>query len=194
MIKRIAILIQRRFDINPYFYVAQATERGESLLSLCCGIGLELSGLSTPDVTAVDIAPQYVEQVKHRCPQAKTVVSDALDYLRTQRANSVDVISIIDGIEHMDKKTGKQVIKHMKRVCKKQILLFTPQGPGEDGYLKNEPHNAWGISGADHHQTHKSGWTADELEKLGFTQVAIASDISQHGEPYHALMYKYDKE
>lgn len=177
--------------MNPYYYVAQATANGESLLSLCCGIGLELSHVSTPDVTAVDIAPQYLREVPARCPQAKLVESDAVAFLKKQKDKSFDVISIIDGIEHMEKFEGVEAIKHMKRVCKKQILLFTPQGPADDGYLKNEPHNAWGIEGADHFQTHKSGWTADELEALGFEQVATAQDVSQHGEPYTALMYIY---
>lgn len=179
--------------MNPYYYVQEATKNGESLLSLCCGIGLELNDLATQDVTAVDMAPQYLAEVRHRCPQAKTVESDALAYLKSQPAKSVDVISIIDGIEHMDKATGKKVIKEMKRVAKKEILLFTPQGPGPDGYLKNEPHNAWGIEGADHFQTHKSGWTVEELTDAGFDLIISAGDISQHGEPYNALMMRYLK-
>lgn len=179
--------------MNPYQYVSEATQNGESLLSLCCGIGFELSRLTTQDVTAVDIAPQYLIQVKDRCPQAKTVCSDSLEYIKKQPDNSVDVISIIDGIEHMDKKSGLELIKHMKRVAKKKILLFTPQGHTEDGYLKNEPHNAWGIEGADEHQTHKSGWTALELKDLGFQIVEKHSDTSQHGEPYVALMCEWVK-
>lgn len=180
--------------MNPYIYIAQATASGESLLSLCCGIGLELSGLETRSITAVDIAPQYLAKVGKRCPQAKTVCSDALEYIKDQPDQSVDVISIIDGIEHMDKETGLRVIEHMKRVAKKEVLLFTPQGRTEDGYLKNEPHNAWGIEGADHFQTHKSGWTADELHELGFECIVQTDDVSQHGEPYTALMYKWSRD
>lgn len=180
--------------MNPYQFVKDATANGESLLSLCCGIGFELSGLSTENVTAVDAAPQYLEQVKRRCPQASTVNSDALEYLQQAQDNSFDVISIIDGIEHMDKETGRKLIPEMKRVAKREILLFTPQGPSKDGYLKNEPHNAWGIEGADHFQTHKSGWTAEELESYGFTKMATANDVSQHGEPYTALMYNWRKD
>lgn len=179
--------------MNPYIYVKEATDNGDSLLSLCCGIGLELKDLNTQDITAVDITPQYLEQVTSRCPQAKTVLSSALDYIKKQPDNSVDVISIIDGIEHMDKKTGLEVIKHMKRVARKQILLFTPQGSGKDGYLRNEPHNAWGIEGADEHQTHKSGWTALELKDLGFEIFDMVQDISQHNEKYDALMCRYVK-
>lgn len=177
--------------MDPYFYVREATKNGESLLSLCCGIGLELNNLNTQDVTAVDIAPQYLEQVRGRCPQAKTICSDTLEYLKGQEDSSVDVISIIDGIEHMDKKTGRAAIRQMKRVARRKILLFTPQGPGKDGYLKNEPHNAWGIEGADHFQTHKSGWTVDELKRHGFTLILAAGDTSQHNEPYTALMMEY---
>ena len=90
--------------MNPYTYVQESTKNGESLLSLCCGVGLELNNLNTQNVTAVDPAPQYIAEVKGRCPQAKTVLSDALDYIKDQPDDSVDVISIIDGIEHMDKK------------------------------------------------------------------------------------------
>lgn len=179
--------------MNPYFFVRQAVENGESLLSLCCGIGLELANLPTKEVVAVDIFPRYLEEVKHRCPQATTVQSDALEYLKEQPDNSFDVISIIDGIEHMPKEVGVELIPEMKRVCKKQIILFTPQGHVEDGYLKNEPHNAWGIEGADEHQKHLSGWTVDELKEQGFEVVMTADDISQHGDPYTALMVRYTK-
>lgn len=177
--------------MNPYIYVAEATNNGESLLSLCCGIGLELNGLNTQNVTAVDAVPQYLAEVNGRCPQAKTFCMDSLLYIKDQPSKSVDVISIIDGIEHMNKVTGKKLIKQMKRVAKKQILLFTPQGPADDGYLKNNPHNAWGIEGADHYQTHKSGWTLEELKELGFELIISTEDISQHGEKYTALMMRY---
>lgn len=74
----------------------------------------------------------------------------------------------------------------MKRVGKK-ILLFTP-----DGYLDNHPHDAWGISGADEFQTHKSGWSALELKDLGFRMLLATDDVSQHGEPYRALMMEWE--
>lgn len=179
--------------MNPYIFVQRATENGESLLSLCAGIGLELNGLSTQDITAVDIAPQYLEKLKQIYPQVKTVVSDALDYLRKQPDSSVDVISIIDGIEHLNKTEGLMLIGQMKRVARKEVLLFTPQGHEHGGYLKNEPHNAWGIEGADEYQTHKSGWSALELKDMGFDMLQSADSISQHDEPYTALLMKWSK-
>lgn len=172
--------------MNPYIYVQEATDNGESLLSLCCGIGYELRGLNTDDITAVDIAPQYLSELKNHHPQVKTFNNDAYDYIKNAESNSVDVISIIDGIEHLTKEKGLEVIKHMKRVARKEILLFTP-----DGYLKNEPHNAWGIEGADEHQTHKSGWSALELKDLGFEIINTFKNVSQHGEKFTEIMARF---
>lgn len=174
--------------MNPYRFVEDATANGESLLSLCCGIGLELRYVTTPDVTAVDIAPQYLEKVHELCPHAKLVCSDALDYLMERNDNSVDVVSIIDGIEHLPKREGYRLLKHAKRVARRQVLVFTPEG-----YLKNEPHNAWGIEGADHLQQHQSGWLIKDFEKRGFVLVDQKPGISQHDEPYRALMLIYTK-
>lgn len=172
--------------MNPYQYVKEATKNGESLLSLCCGIGYELRDLNTKNITAVDIAPQYLEQVRMHFPDVKTVTSDAYDYIKNAPSKSVDVISILDGIEHLTHEKGLEVIDNMKRVARKEILLFTP-----DGYLKNEPHNAWGIEGADEHQTHKSGWAALELKDLGFEIIETFDNVSQHGEPFTELMARF---
>lgn len=171
--------------MNPYTYLKEACVGGKSVLSLCCGIGLELSNLPTQDVTAVDIYQPYLDEVKHRCDYAKTVCSDALKYLKRQPDKSVQIISIIDGIEHMDKKTGLDVIKEMKRVASEQILLFTPQG-----HIDNHPENTWGIPGGDKYQEHLSGWEIEELQDLGFDMLLAAGDISQHGQSYNAVMYR----
>lgn len=174
---------------SPYRYVREATKDGESLLSLCSGIGLELTHLKkTCDVTAVDIVPQYLAEVHKRCLQAKVVCSDALTYVKGQLDNSVDVISLIDGIEHMAKEVGADLISEMKRVCRKKILIFTTEG-----YVRNEPHNAWGIEGANEYQVHKSGWRIEELKRYDFNLISREPGITQHGEPYFALMFVYEK-
>lgn len=179
--------------MSPYVFVEQSTARGESLLSLCAGIGYELNGLNTQDITAVDIVPQYLETLKNSYPHVKTVLSDVLKYTHAQPSNSVDVISIIDGIEHLTKIEGLLLMKEMERVARKEILLFTPQGGKKDGFVKNEPHNAWGIEGGDEHQVHQSGWKLSELEELGFDLLYSEESISQHNEPYTALMMIFRK-
>jgi len=186
--------IQRRYKMNPYNYIKEATDPDKTFLSLCSGVGLEFQFLQTPHITAVDLSPEYIEVLKTNYPKVEAVQMDALEYLKSCDDNSFDVISIIDGIEHMPKEAGLELIQEMKRVCKEKILSFTPQGPGEDGFLKNEPHNAWGVEGADHYQIHLSGWTAEELQEFGLEPILHANDVSQHGEPYTALMYGWTKD
>lgn len=176
--------------MNPYFYVRQACEGGQSLLALCCGNGMELRKLTTEDVTAVDIVPEYLDEVKRLYPFVKTVKQDALNYVENAADDSFDAISIIDGIEHFTKERGKRLIKEMKRVARKQVILFTP-----DGFVRNEPHDAWGIHAehADEAQKHKSGWSQAELEKEGFMLVDEREYESHHGEQYRAIMMRYMK-
>ena len=171
--------------MSPYTYVREACSGGKSLLALCCGIGLELKHLPTQDVTAVDIYQPYLDEVKHRCDTARIVCSDALSYLKEQPDKSVQVISIIDGIEHMDKKTGLKVIKEMKRVASEQILLFTPQG-----HIDNHPENTWGVPGGDKYQEHLSGWEIEELELHRFKVLYTNGATSAHGDKYNEVMYQ----
>jgi ubiquinone/menaquinone biosynthesis C-methylase UbiE len=180
--------------MSPYEFIRLCTKNGESLLSLCCGIGLELKNLNTSNITAVDISPQYIAEVSKKYPHVKAIQSDVLEYISKQPDNSVDVISFIDGIEHMTKKTGLKVLEHIKRVTRKRVILFFPEGINETGYLRNEPHNAWDIEGSDEFQKHKSGWKDEEVKALGFTGVSKTLETSQHNEPYYALMFEYIKE
>lgn len=172
---------------NPYTLAAEYS-KSKKLLSLCCGNGLEFDKIKTDDITAVDIVPEYLEVVKEKFPHIKTVKSDVLRFLRKQPDDSYDVINILDGIEHLTKKRGLELIKEMKRVAKEQIILFTP-----DGFSKNEPHHAWGIEAGDKYQRHLSGWTEDELQDLGFSYVEGWYFHSPHNEQYRAIMTRYIK-
>jgi len=174
--------------MSPYELPYEATRNGESLLSLGCGIGLELCNLRTQDVTAVDIASQYLAEVHNRCPQAKLIQADVTDYIEEQPDDSVDVITLIDVLEHLTKSRGRSVLQNAKRVARKQVIVFT-----QDGYLRNEPHDAWGIPGADKYQRHLSGWSVAEVEALGYKLTHSQDMISQHDEPYKAVTYVFTR-
>ena len=174
--------------MDPYTELAKAVAPDDKVLSLCAGVGFELHNLQTKDITAVDIAPQHVEQIVAKYPHIEGVVSDALKYLKKAKDNSFDVVSLIDGVEHMPKKTGLAVLKECKRVAKREVVVFTPKG-----FVKNEPHNAWGIEGADQYQVHQSGWEPEELQELGYTVTWSQGSSSQHGEPITEMMYSYKK-
>lgn len=173
--------------MNPYAYLREYTKPTDKLLSLCCGIGFELDYSNTKMITGVDISKPYIDELKIRKPYIDCINMDALSFVKDCASKSYDVISFIDGLEHIPKNDGLEILKELPRIAKRTIILFT-----QEGYLRNEPHNAWGISGADEYQTHKSAWFIKELESMGYTLVASSNDISQHGEPYLATMFIYE--
>jgi ubiquinone/menaquinone biosynthesis C-methylase UbiE len=173
--------------MNPYAFLTEIVDKETSVLSLCCGIGIELAPLDAKSITGVDIAPQYITELKKALPNVKGVVADALEYIKKAKDSSFDVISLFDAIEHLTKEDSLELLKECQRVARKHILVFTPEG-----YVKNEPHNAWGIEGADHWQEHLSGWTMDELRDLGFKILHRQPGKTQHDEDYHSLMARWD--
>lgn len=72
-----------------------------------------------------------------------------------------DSIFLIDVIEHMDKETGKEVIKECLLIAQNQVVVFTPIGFVEQSYKDGEK-DAWGYDGT-YWQTHRSGWTPDDF-------------------------------
>ena len=50
--------------MNPYSYIKEATDPDKTLLSLCCGIGLELEFLQTPHIVAVDLSDRVLGTAK----------------------------------------------------------------------------------------------------------------------------------
>lgn len=174
--------------MNPYQYVHDAVKEDETLLSLCAGVGFELHEIECKEITAVDIHQPHLDKLSETYPQVKTVCSDILSYLKKQKDNSFDVVSLIDGIEHLTKKDGLEALREAVRVCKREMLVFTPKG-----FTKNEPHNAWGIEGSDEYQKHKSGWEPEELAEFGFEVVTSCANHSPHGEPITEMLYRLEK-
>jgi len=174
--------------MNPYIYTKWATKGNKSLLSLCAGIGFELQDLDLTRITAVDISLPYCNKLREKFPNVVVINQDSVDFVKECK-DSYQIVTCIDGLEHIDKSRGKELIDNMKRICTEKCLIFTP-----DRYLRNEPHDAWGIEGCDTFQHHLSFWTPEELKAEGFKLLEQEDAISQHGIPFKECMYEYNKE
>ncbi len=94
------------------------------------------------------------------------------------RIEPVDVVYMLDVIEHMDKDEGAEALK-LARSKAEQVVVFTPLGFHEQSYKAGEK-DAWGMNGT-HWQTHRSGWMPDD-----FPGASIYVDPTFHGN-YGAL-------
>ena len=174
-------------SVDPYPYVAKYTTSEDDLLSLHCGDGRELSGVYAKSITCVDIYQPYLDHIKAIRPEAMYVCMDSLEYAKQQADKSFDVVSLLDGLEHLTKDRGLLLLTELKRIARKHILLFTP-----NGFTDNHPHNAWGIEGGDEHQLHLSGWPEAEVVALGFHVLERKMAYTESAQYYESMMYVLD--
>lgn len=100
-----------------------------------------------------------------------------------QGIDPVEVIYMLDVIEHMDKDDGRLVLD-LARKKAKQVVVFTPLGFYEQSYKEGEK-DAWGMNGT-HWQTHRSGWMPED-----FPDARIYADPKFHGN-YGAFFAIFD--
>jgi len=72
------------------------------------------------------------------------------------RAKSFDLVLAMEIIEHLNKSDGKEFIRNLEEIARKQIIISTPLGFFKTPYYKNE----W--------QRHKSGWLPTEFSRMGY--------------------------
>lgn len=84
------------------------------------------------------------------------VQATALDALNYLKDGSVDAVYLLDVIEHMERDCGLKVIENARRVARRQVVIFTPDG------FQAQDYDAWGLGG-ERWQTHRSGWTVDDF-------------------------------
>lgn len=173
----------------PYRYFVDYLADCRNVLSLCCGIGLELRRISNKEITGVDITPEYLEEFKKRYPEAKTVLMDALQYLDQTRDNSFDAIICKDGIEHLEKKRGLMLLEQCKRVARKKIFIITPEG-----HTDNDDSKSWGMDVKGKGQEHLSGWEIVDFESAGYKVVHKRHSATSSGKPYIEIMYIHKKD
>jgi len=73
------------------------------------------------------------------------------------REESFDYVLAIEVIEHLPKVAGEKMFAELERVCRRKIVLTTP-----NGFLEQHP------CVAPESEIHKSGWSARELRGKGY--------------------------
>lgn len=90
---------------------------------------------------------------------------------------SVDAVVSLDVIEHLEKEEGIALLKRLESVARRRVVVLTPNGfvpqPAND--------NPW--------QLHKSGWTVEDFESLGYRVSGVYGWKRLRG-PYAKLRYR----
>lgn len=107
--------------------------------------------------------------------------------------NAVDTVYLFDVIEHVPKEVALKALEALKRIARKQVVLFTPIGFMPQHFESEEGEDQWGMGGA-YWQEHRSGWEPEAFEPVEGWQVVACRDFHKqdvHGnvfeEPYGAM-------
>jgi len=129
-----------------------ANEPKESLLDLMCHKAPHTPLLGFESVTFVDI--QYRGLDFGLRDNDLFIEQDAIKFLKNDE--KFDTIICSDGIEHFSKEDGLLLLELIKQKSKSSVI-FTPYGD----YMVDE--------NSTHPDTHKSGWTETDFEKMGYS-------------------------
>lgn len=146
------------------------------VLDLGCGPSSPLGRIKDklrPDLysVGVDNFDPYLEKNKKDKIHSEYVKSDIFNINFPEK--SFDCALLIDVIEHFEKDDFLKFLPKLEKIAKK-IIVMTP-----NGFVKQEEYdnNAY--------QIHKSGWTTEDMNKLGFECFGVSGLKSLRGE--HAL-------
>lgn len=83
---------------------------------------------------------------------------------------SFDCVLASDVIEHLEKPDALRLIAMMETIARKKVILFTPNGFLPQGERDENPY-----------QVHRSGWSVEEMQALGYKVTGINGWIALRG-------------
>lgn len=126
----------------------------ESCLEVGCGGDSPARMLVFKRYVGVDAYAPPIEEAKQRDPQGEYHVGRAESLQFPDK--SFDCVIALDLIEHLEKGDGFRFIEECRRVARRKVILFTP-----NGFLPQKSRNG-------DLNEHLSGWDAEEMRSLGF--------------------------
>jgi len=162
--KRLAKLLVRSKSIKTIYrkcfpsftdYLKKELLDCESVLDLGCGYDSLIQYCSVPFSVGVDLFNPYLEESKRRNIHNKYIKDDIRKV--NFESKSFDAVLATEVLEHLTREEGYQLIAKLEKWAKKKIIISTP-----NGYIWQEDYDQ------NPFQEHKTGWSADELKKIGF--------------------------
>ena len=155
-----------RTGLAPSYETHQERAIGpaESVLDVGCGANSPLGrfGVRYAHTTGVELFPPALEQARSLGTHDDYLPIDVLELEDFVQPRSYDAVVAFDLIEHLTKEDGRRLLATMERIARDRVVVFTP-----NGFLEQQPADGNPL------QAHRSGWTAPELQLLGYEVVGV---------------------
>jgi hypothetical protein len=147
-----------------------------SVLDVGTGLMRSLDGLPCAIKIGLDAHRPYLT---HReVSDAVPVNASALEVERLFVPGAVDLVILIDVLEHFSADDALEVLRQVEAVAARRVVLFTPRG-----HFPQEGHDSFDLGGEEL-QRHRSTWEPDDLVKIGY-RVAVLRDFHDaHNESF----------
>jgi len=135
------------------------------VLDVGTGLMHSLADSPCPVRIGLDAHRPYLE---HRTvPDAVALNAPALALEQLFPAGAVDLVTLIDVIEHFAADDAAELLRQAEVVARRRVVLFTPRGE-----FPQEDHDAFGLGGEEL-QRHRSSWEVEDLVELGYRVVVL---------------------
>lgn len=152
-------IISRFQDIFFYTILQKTLSNCNSVLDIGCGSVSPLHAVrKTFYSEGIDVHKQSILESKKNKIHDNYRVGRVEEIDKYYKPGSFDAVIALDVIEHFQKKEALELIKKMEKTARKKIVILTPNGFRKQGEYDNNPY-----------QVHKSGWSYNDLNKLGYS-------------------------
>lgn len=157
---------------NYYAELEKAVGKCKTLLDLGCGPSSPIEFFSKNLYSVgVDAFAPSIEESKKRNIHNKYLRMDVFDVEKEIKPGSFDCVVASDFIEHFSMEEGNRLMAIMERIAGEKVIIFTPNGFFPQGEYGDNPL-----------QTHKSGWTPEDLRNRGYRVIGINGWKTLRGE------------
>jgi hypothetical protein len=139
------------------------------------GVSGQIRDLPCRQLFNVEIFAPYVEVLNKLSYKAASVVNvfdDARLWVASRPDKSIDIILLIDVLEHFSKDVGSLVLHYCRRAAKKRVLIWLPIGVCIQGTYDNNPF-----------QEHMSTWMLDDFKAEGASNIEYFKAYHTHFNP-----------
>ncbi len=143
-----------------------------TVLDIGCGASSPLRLIPATRKIGIDADKKALETAKKNKTHDAYYLGNVKNISTMFKPKQFDACAVLDVIEHLSKTDGYKLIKDMEKIARKRIVIFTP-----NGFLSQDnPTNPFAV--------HRSGWTAEEMVKLGFHVIGMFGHTFLKGEGY----------
>jgi hypothetical protein len=136
-----------------------------SVLDVGTGLMQSLVDVPCPVKIGLDAHKPYLEQ--RRVRDAVPIHASALDLEQLFVPGAVDLIQLIDVIEHFAPDDADSLLRQASQTAARRVLLFTPRG-----HFPQDEFDATGLGGEEL-QRHRSSWEPEDFQSRGFRVIVM---------------------